>query len=186
MDFKAKYVVGYVGRIGWEKGLNYLLDTVPRLEKDLESNFIIVLAGPYKDVAGDKTINTLKPLINKYKKRIKLLGPVEHHKLGSFYKSCNCLVLPSINNLETFGIVQAEAMMCGCPVVATDLPGVRVPIRLTGMGEIAKIADSTDLAKKIATVIKNPEKYYPKIEIKKIFSLNLFGNFYEKIFEADS
>jgi glycosyltransferase involved in cell wall biosynthesis len=162
MEWKTKQVIGYVGRIGWEKGLNYLLEAIPKLEKGLGDDFKIVLVGPYQEVAGDKSINRLKPLLEKYKSRVVLYGPIDHEKLGAFYKSCQCLVLPSINNLETFGIVQAEAMRCGCPVVASNLPGVRVPIKMTGMGKIAKVGDVDDLVKKIVTVIKRKRGGYYK------------------------
>lgn len=139
-------IVGFVGRIGWEKGLLYLIEAMKQVKATL------VLVGPYKDVAGDNTYKTLK--------NVELKGPISHDKLRNFYKSIDCLVLPSTNNLETFGIVQAEAMVCGTPVVATNLPGVRVPIQMTGMGEVCKIADSQDLADKINIVLKNGKKYY--------------------------
>ena len=162
-------VVGFVGRIAWEKGLNYLTEAMKQVEAKL------LLIGPYKDVAGDETY---KKLTN-----VELVGPIEHAKLNKYYEQLDCLVLPSTNNLETFGIVQAEAMVCGCPVVASNLPGVRVPVQMTGMGEIAKVADSVDLAKKINIVLKNGKKYYQKIAR----NLDLFGykktvDEYEKIF----
>ena len=50
-------------------------------------------------------------------------------------------------------------MLEGTPVVATDLPGVRVPIQTTGMGEIAKIADSEDLARKIVNVLNKKKSF---------------------------
>ena len=92
--------------------------------------------------------------------KVVFYGPIAHENLKSFYDVCDCLVLPSINNLETFGIVQAEAMICGVPVVASNLPGVRVPVQMTGMGEICKIKDSVDLGKKIELVLNNGKKYY--------------------------
>ena len=45
-------------------------------------------------------------------------------------------MLPSLNSTESWGIVQVESMSCGTPVVATDLPGVRMPVKMTGMGRI--------------------------------------------------
>ena len=50
--------------------------------------------------------------------------------MSSFYKSIDLLVLPSINQTEAFGMVQAEAI-AGTPVIAGNLPGVRIPIKLT-------------------------------------------------------
>ncbi len=144
-------IVGFVGRIGWEKGLVFLIEAMKKIEAKL------VLAGPYQEVVGDKTYEKLKKIIDK---KIIFYGPINHKDLKGFYNQCDCLVLPSINNLETFGIVQAEAMKCGVPVVASNLPGVRVPVKMTGMGEICKIENSQDLAEKINLVLKRGKKYY--------------------------
>jgi glycosyltransferase involved in cell wall biosynthesis len=140
--------VGYVGRIAWEKGLDVLVKAMKKVDAKL------VLVGPYKELAGDKTYTKLK--------NVEMVGPEKHEDLNKYYEGFDCLVLPSTNNLETFGIVQAEAMVCGCPVVASNLPGVRVPVRMTGMGEIAKIGDVSDLVKKINIVLGNGKEYYQK------------------------
>ncbi|MBP9817133.1 glycosyltransferase family 4 protein [Candidatus Shapirobacteria bacterium] len=148
-----KKIVGFAGRIGWEKGIDVLIKAMEKVDGELW------LAGPYKEVVGDKTYESLMKIINK---KVKFLGPIGHEEIGGFFEKIDCLVLPSTNNLETFGIVQAEAMVCGTPVVASNLPGVRMPVRITGMGAIAGIGDSDDLAIKINEVLKNGKKYYQK------------------------
>jgi glycosyltransferase involved in cell wall biosynthesis len=169
---KSKKVVGFVGRIGWEKGLEYLIEAMKSVEAEL------ILVGPYKDVAGDETYKTLKG--------VKLVGPIERNKLNKYYGRFDCLVLPSTNNLETFGIVQAEAMICGCPVVASNLPGVRVPVQITGMGEICQIKNSLDLAEKINLVLKNGKKYYQqKAKNLELFDYRKTIDSYEKLISLD-
>ena len=57
LDFKKKNrekLVGFVGRIAWEKGLTYLIEAMKNVEAKL------ILAGPYKDVVGDKTFEIIK------------------------------------------------------------------------------------------------------------------------------
>lgn len=175
-------IVGYVGRIGWEKGLNYLVGAFLKLEKK-HQNWKLELVGPYREVAGDRSFEKLKPMLNK-SKNIILHGPMEHEMLSGFYRECDCLVLPSTDNLETFGLVQAEAMICGCPVVASNLPGVRMPIKMTGMGEIVNVGDVDDLVNKIEVVILNP-KYKVNQELaQKLFSIKKFINSYQLLFES--
>ena len=49
--------------------------------------------------------------------------------------------------------------MNGVPCIASDLPGVRQPVTLTGMGEIAPIGDHEALAQKVIQVLRHPENY---------------------------
>jgi glycosyltransferase involved in cell wall biosynthesis len=172
-------IVGFVGRIAWEKGLDYLIEAMELVNKKMKAK--LVLVGPYKEVAGDKSGEKLKKLIEKNKNKIVLYGPMKHPDLANFYKICDCLVLPSTDNLETFGIVQAEAMISGCPVVASNLPGVRMPVRMTGLGEISKIGDSKDLAKKIVKVLTTKYSQDKFIEAKNIFAIEKFKDSYIKL-----
>ncbi len=57
---------------------------------------------------------------------------VERQELADFYAMCDVFALPSRTNC--FPSVQIEAMMCGTPVVATNIPGAREVVRVTGMG----------------------------------------------------
>jgi len=170
---KNKKYIGFAGRIAWEKGLDILIDSVKN-RQDIQ----LVFAGPFAGVVGDSTFLKIKPLLNNLVCKPVFLGSLDRNRLVSFYKKINLLVLPSTNNLETFGIVQAEAMLCGKPVVASNLPGVRVAVELTGMGEIAKAGDSLDLAKKIDLVLKNNYKNTSN----KYFKIDDFVKTYENIF----
>jgi len=173
-------IVGFVGRIAWEKGLDYLIEAVELVNKKIKAR--LVLVGPFREVAGDKSGQKFNKLIKKNKNRVVLYGPMEHINLVNFYKICDCLVLPSTDNLETFGIVQAEAMISGCPVVASNLPGVRMPVTMTGLGEIAKIGDSKDLAKKIKIVLTTKYSQDKYKEAKNIFAIEKFMDSYKKVF----
>jgi len=59
-------------------------------------------------------------------------------------------------------MVQIEAMLCGTPVVASNLPGVREIINKTGYGRISKIKDPKDIAKQVIEVVNHPQKYKPQ------------------------
>jgi len=150
---KKKYLIGFLGRISSEKGVEYLLDTIPILKNKLNNDFCIVFAGPNVVVGEDDYRKHIDKLLLKYSRYVRRIGELPPNYLGAYYSLLNTLVISSIDSTEAFGIVQVEALYCGTPAVVTDLPGVRVPIKTTGMGEIAHIKDSPDLAEKIIKVL---------------------------------
>lgn len=152
--------VGFAGRIAEIKGLEYLIKAAHKLNKQVP-NLVLVFAGPYgKDVAGENNYYVkIKQLLSKYKIDHIFLGNLNKAQLYAFYQSIETLVLPSTNKTESFGMVQAEAMMVGTPVISTNLPGVRVPIQMTNMGIIVKQGKVKDLATAIKEVMYNRNKY---------------------------
>jgi glycosyltransferase involved in cell wall biosynthesis len=78
--------------------------------------------------------------------------------VADFYASIDVLALPSINRLEAFGIVQAEALMLGIPVVASDLPGVRMPILEVGLGRLVRPRDSDAITDALTSRVPRPEE----------------------------
>ncbi|HOX39912.1 MAG TPA: glycosyltransferase family 1 protein [Candidatus Brocadiia bacterium] len=53
---------------------------------------------------------------------VRLLGPVATGDLACLYRSADLMIFPSF--AEGFGIPPLEAMACGCPVVASDIPPI--------------------------------------------------------------
>lgn len=179
---KKLYRIGFIGRISAEKGLEYLLNAIPYIEERIRKDFTILLAGP-KTIGEKKYLKEIMKLANFYKHNITFVRTLKEDELGSFYKDLDVLVLPSINSTEAFGVVQVEAMLCGTPVVASNLPGVRVPIIATGMGELAEPKNSQDLAEKIVKILKDKRKYIKKREfIESKFSLKRTVSEYERLF----
>lgn len=52
---------------------------------------------------------------------IEFISYIPNNKMREMYDQCDCFVLPS--DVETFGMVYAEAIACGIPVIATDNGG---------------------------------------------------------------
>jgi glycosyltransferase involved in cell wall biosynthesis len=100
------------------------------------------------------------------------------------YPNLACIVVPSLNSTESFGLVQVEAMLCGTPSIASDLPGVRQPVLQTGMGEIVPIGDAQALAAAIVRVVGERARYVrPKEEIAERWNTGRTVAGYEALFE---
>lgn len=129
--------VGFVGRIVEEKGLEYLVDGFRQLE---DPGARLLVAGDYTKIAGGSVVDRVRRAAGE-DPRVRLLGFLPDEALADFYASIDVFALPSVNSFEAFGIVQVEAMMTGVPSLASDLPGVRIPVRRTGFGEIVPPRD---------------------------------------------
>lgn len=171
-------IIGFCGRIVAEKGIKVLLKAFLELQKKYD-NLQLLIGGDYKNVAGGSIYEELADFIQREKiKNVEFIGKIPEERMAEFYSSLDVFVLPSIYKLEAFGMVQIEAMLCGTPVVASDLYGVRTIVGKTGMGEISEKGNFRDLAEKISRVLNNRNQYVkPRDEI-----LELYG--YDKFIEV--
>lgn len=80
----------------------------------------IVLAGGFEHTKGwvEKRVRKLG-----IGEKVHLLGSVSNHDLICLYNSAEMFLFPSL--AEGFGVPVLEAMACGCPVVASDIPPFR-------------------------------------------------------------
>ncbi len=139
--------VGFLGRIVEEKGLEHLVAGFRELGPDAR----LLIGGEFAKVAGGSVVEKVRAAIDG-DPRVRMLGFVPDDRLADFYASLDVFALTSVNSLEAFGIVQAEAMMLGIPCVASNLPGVRVPVRRTGFGEVVPPRDPAAIARALETV----------------------------------
>lgn len=152
-------VIGFCGRIVEEKGINVLIEAFEIISGQRD-DVVLKIGGDYQNVAGGSVYPQLAEMIERrHIKNVEFLGKIPDEEMGDFYAGLDVFVLPSINSLEAFGMVQVEAMLCGTPVVASDLYGVRTIVVRTGMGVIAERNNAADLAKGILKVLDEPKKY---------------------------
>lgn len=161
--FRQKYnlrpgqrIIGMAARLATEKGVEYLAEALPLvLEKVPQARVLFV--GPYQNIVGEEQYALrLAPLIEQLGEHWSFLGVLSPTEFAAFFRECELTVLPSINSTESYGLVQVEAMMSGTPVVASDLPGVRVPVQQSDMGCIVPPADAPALAEAILSILENP------------------------------
>jgi glycosyltransferase involved in cell wall biosynthesis len=177
---EGKTVVGYAGRFVEEKRPDLLIQAIPHLVEQFPQ-LRLVFAGEYL-IRYEDFYERCLPLIEQYRDHIVFLGLLQDpQQMANFFSLCDVLALPS--GTECFGMVQAEAMLCGTPVVVSDTPGAREVVRVTGMGEIFYRGDVPALAAALGRVLANRTAYLkPREEIAATFNLERTVDGYEQLF----
>jgi glycosyltransferase involved in cell wall biosynthesis len=180
----SEYLIGFAARFAAEKGIEYMIDALQHLIKET-SNIKVLFAGECQNIIGEENYWTkMQPKLEQVSDNWVFLGELDPSQMAAFYGGCDVTVLPSTNSTESFGFVQVESMLCGTPVVASNLPGVRIPVQTTEMGRIVPSHDSRALAEAVLEVIQHREKYIkPREEIERHFSLEKTLHAYEGLFE---
>jgi glycosyltransferase involved in cell wall biosynthesis len=178
-------LVGMAARLATEKGVEYLAQAMPQvLQKHPQARVLFV--GPYQNIVGEEQYAArLAPLIESLGNHWTFLGVVSPVDMAAFFQECEVTVLPSINSTDSFGMVQVESLASGTPVIASDLPGVRVPVQHTGMGLIVPQRDSQALAQAIIAVLDQPQAYQLQPDaLTQASTPQAVAEAYEKIFQS--
>jgi glycosyltransferase involved in cell wall biosynthesis len=144
----------------------------------------VLHAGPREAIGESAYMQRLERLIDGHSERYAFVGTLNAEQMAVFFAACDVHVLPSINNTETFGLVQIEAALSGTPTVASALPGVRMPTQMTGMGRTAPPRDPAALAEAILDVLARRDEFVrPRAPIAEQFSPARTAAQYEAIFQ---
>jgi len=113
-----KYLLITVSRLGKEKNLDFLLDTIAFAKERADFDFKLVMLGegPYRDEL-EKKIDDLN-----LRKTVFLTGVVEPDDMGYYYSAADLFVFASKS--ETQGMVILEAMSAGLPVLTVRSSGI--------------------------------------------------------------
>lgn len=116
VDFKnsIKNQIVFISRIHQKKGIEVLIRAWERLSR-VYPEWNIVIAGNGEDAYIQQLKNLIK--INGLDKVVDILPPVFGEAKHMLYCESSLFVLPSYS--ENFGMVIAEAMSCGVPVITT-------------------------------------------------------------------
>jgi alpha-maltose-1-phosphate synthase len=141
-----KFQVLFVGSVSVRKGVRYLLEAFRQLECRSKH---LVIAG----LVSQEMENTIKRVQNC--SWISLLGHVGQKQLREIMSTSQVMVLPSVE--DGFGLVQAQAMACGCPVIASRNTGAQDLFTDGKEGFIVPIADSGAIRDRLQTLADNPD-----------------------------
>ncbi len=140
----------FVGQLIPEKGVDLLIEAVRRVSETTESPLFLRLAG-----AGHQRSELERLAMEVLPGKVEFLGQVED--VPALFRSADLAVFPSRWE-EAFGLVVAEAMACGTPVVASDAGGIPEVIGRDGrVGLVFRNGNVDDLEREIRYLITDPE-----------------------------
>jgi glycosyltransferase involved in cell wall biosynthesis len=150
-DARVVLFVGALDRAHYFKGVEVLLQAVARND-DPSTRLVVVGEGNLRSTYQAWTAEL------GLEDRVVFCGRVSDEELPAHYALCDLLVLPSVTMGEAFGVVLLEAMACGKPVIASNLPGVRSVVSDAEDGLLVRPEDVDDLAEKIEVLLDSPRR----------------------------
>ena len=145
---KVVLFVGALDKAHYFKGVEVLLKAFSGI-KEKNAKLVLVGEGDLKDYY----IKTAKLLgINR---NVFFAGRVSSEELPYYYNLCDFSVLPSTDRGEAFGMALVEAMACGKPVIAGNLPGVRNVVEERKNGLLAEAGNEKDLKEKMEKLLQD-------------------------------
>jgi glycosyltransferase involved in cell wall biosynthesis len=153
--------IAFIGRFDRHKGGDIALDAFNRIARQIpEAQLDFV--GPDRGCVDDSghTWSIGKYLEQKLsspaREKVTYHGFLPGSKAAELRKQALVTIVPS--RYETFGIAAAEAMMAGCPVVVAGAGALTELVQDRRNGLVAKPGDADDLAEKVLSLLKNPDR----------------------------
>jgi glycosyltransferase involved in cell wall biosynthesis len=148
-DPRSPLTVGYLGRLHPKKRIGDLLEVLP-----------LIGTGMTLAIGGSEPPEALRRLRNRvaeapYAQRVDLRGFVDLEDREAFFASVDVLVMPSA--YECFGMVAAEAMSAGVPVVVTDQTGIADLVREFDAGAVVPVGAPEAIAAALTAMASDPD-----------------------------
>ena len=146
-----------IGRLSYYKGINILLEALR--SADMINRKVLIVG------KGEKKIEALISDYMKVLKNIEFVNVVVSEEMNrTLSEGCYCLIFPSTENSEAFGIIQVEALSAGKPVINTLLDTGVPWVSLDNItGYSAKPKDPKSLLKKILKMDNLTMNQYVKL-----------------------
>ncbi|MFA9479659.1 glycosyltransferase [Phycisphaerales bacterium AB-hyl4] len=144
------FVIGHVGRLAPEKNLSLLAHAAAGVAKDHpQVHVLIVGSGPSEPAIREAFRE------QRVADRLHLTGSLKGQSLVDAYHAMNLFGFASMS--ETQGMVLAEAMTAGVPVVAIDAPGAREVVVDGATGRLLPTPDQASLRDALADIVKRSD-----------------------------
>jgi glycosyltransferase involved in cell wall biosynthesis len=142
----------FIGKLTETKGIRYLLEAMPDVVKKIH-NATLVLVGSLEheqDLDKNPWLRMAKDL--GISDSVRFLGLVDRKDLPKVYSAADVFVFPSLR--EAFGMVIAEALASGVPIIASDIEVFREIVN-TKCAILTRRKSHNLLSKAIIRVIEN-------------------------------
>jgi glycosyltransferase involved in cell wall biosynthesis len=152
-SFRRAYGLGdgpllvFVGKITPRKGVDVLLRALARLPDDVQ----LVVAGNF--MMPEQPIRAIVEELH-LGDRVRFPGILLGDVRNAAYVDADVVAYPSTD--EIFGLVAAEALMCGTPVVVCDDSGCGEVVRAAGGGRQVPYGDAVALAAALQGLLDDP------------------------------
>jgi glycosyltransferase involved in cell wall biosynthesis len=141
--------VGPLSRSYRWKGVDVLLEAFDIVRRAVPEARLVLVG------EGDR-VAALSRTARWYDGHVELRGRLSEEDLAAAYRAASVVVLPSLTDAESFGMVLAEANACGRPVVASNIGGVPTFVKDGDNGLLARAGNAYDLAAQLMRLIKDP------------------------------
>ena len=141
-----EFSVLFVGAAAIRKGISYLLEGFAALDHPRKRLTFVGGISPEVKVLIDRTAET---------QPVTCLGHMPQMQLKGILSRSHVLVLPSVE--DGFGLVMAEAMACGCPVIASTNTGSEDLFEDGVHGFIVPIRDSAAITQRLQQLADDPD-----------------------------
>lgn len=143
---KDSFDILFVGNISARKGVTYLIEGFKQSNiKNKKLKLVGVIAPEMRSIIEKELHST----------NIEWYGPLPQSELKPLMSSSHVFCLPSID--EGFGMVTAEAMACGTPVIVTTNAGSSSLVDDSKNGFVIPIRRPDIIASKLETLAHNPQ-----------------------------
>ena len=151
---KVKGRVLFIGRAERRKGLRVLLEAFVRLRARVPEASLVIAGASRRQVAEEARtgLGTSLDLTG-----VDALGWVADEEKVAQLGAAEVVCAPSLA-AESFGIVLAEGMAAGVPVVASDLPGYRAVLRDGAAGRLVPPGDPGALAAALEALLGDEDE----------------------------
>jgi glycosyltransferase involved in cell wall biosynthesis len=144
----GEFIIGAIGRMVWQKGLEYFIQSIPKMISSIpKARIVLVGDGPLT--------NDLESLCLKLGVRDKVIFTGFRSDIREILSAIDLLVIPSL--AEGFPMITLEAMAMEKPVIATNIDGISEQITDGKTGILVPPKDSDSLARATVSVFNDRE-----------------------------